>query len=156
MITDLVVGVAHVNEIKVVVTGVYLIALAIRDIRRRSVPRWSLAVGLAGAMVYALMALWQGHMGIVDILLGMLPGLLLLALAWLTRKIGYADGMVLLLLGVLYGYGQAVFVLCISMLLVSALSMILLALRKVRRNTQIPYLPFLAVVFLIQRIVMRL
>lgn len=156
MITDRVVGVAHMNEIKEVVTGVYLVALAVRDMRRRSVPRWSLVLGLAGTMVYALMALWQGNMGIVDILLGMLPGGLLLVLAWFTHKIGYADGMVLLLLGVLYGYGQAVFALGISMLLASILSMILLALRKVRRNTQIPYLPFLTVVFLMQRIAMRM
>ncbi len=73
-----------------------------------------------------------------------LPGLFLLVLAWLTKEsIGYGDGISVILLGGMVGLRNCIWVLCISLLLLSLAGLVLLVIKRVDRKTKIPYLPFL-------------
>lgn len=136
---------------KTVVVFVYLAVLGIRDIRKRSVPLIWL---LAGVIPLAGLGMWkcvQEQWTWLEFFLGSLPGILLLLAAGITRKAGYADGMVLTGLGLYYGYRECALLLCLSLLLLSVVSMLLLSLHRVSRNTRMPYLPFLFIACLLQR-----
>ncbi len=129
---------------KTILVFVYLLVLSIYDVRERKVPLVLLAAGGCAAVLGGICSGLTGAVSWLQLLLGVLPGVFLLAVAWITRKAGYADGIVLLLLGVLEGYQQGVVLLCVSLLLLSCVVMLLLLLRKVGRNTEMPYIPFLA------------
>lgn len=126
--------------------AIWLFAISILDVRSRRVPVWLLAFG---GVIVALTARQCGNVKeCFDLLKGMGPGVLLLAAAFVTRKVGYGDGIVLLLLGMM-SEGKGAMLFGTSLFLISVFSILLLALRKAKRDTRIPYLPFLAVAWLI-------
>lgn len=141
------------EEVKWILVVGYLLWLAVCDMRKLRVSMVSLAAGMIGTMVIVIIECSTGQRGIVEVVLGVLPSIFLLVLAWLTQKVGYADGTVLLMIGMLYGYGVTVFILCMSVMMLALVSGILLILRKAGRNTLIPYIPFLAVTFVLHGIV---
>jgi len=70
-------------------------------------------------------------------------------IAFATKKAGYGDGIVLLLVGMVSGGGKGLWIFCISLFLISIFSVILLLCHKVRRNSEVPYLPFLTVAWIL-------
>ncbi len=121
--------------------AVWLLTVSILDFRSRRVPFWILGAG--GVMVMPeVIRRWGDY---PDILLGMLPGFTLLAVAFATKKAGYGDGIVLLLLGMVLGRRGGLMVFGIALFLAAVCSAFLLVIRKAGRNTKIPFLPFLAV-----------
>ncbi|MBO4981161.1 MAG: hypothetical protein J6C84_04610 [Lachnospiraceae bacterium] len=134
---------------KEIIGLLYVAVLGAMDIREKKVPVWLLILGAMETIMVRLaegfMDGWQKNTG--SILWGMLPGLFLLAMAYLTKKAGYGDGVVLCLLGIRCGYRFCLAIFCMSLLLLSLTCMVLLLLKRVRRNTRIPYLPFLTVVY---------
>lgn len=130
---------------------IYLSVLSFMDIRERKIRVAWLA---AGAIAICGLLLHEGAMVGTDgrelmtrSLLGAIPGTFMLAVARLTGKAGYGDGIVLLLLGAGYGYLYSIVTLCLSLFLLSLCSVVLLMCRRVRRNTQMPYLPFLTAAY---------
>lgn len=132
---------------KVGIVFTYLFVLSICDIKECRVPVLLLAAGSVFAGTVVIYELFTGHISWLQPLLGSLPGVFLLLVAWFSKKAGYADGIVLLCLGILYGYREGLLVLCVSLLLISLASVVLLMLRRVKRHTRIPYIPFLTVGF---------
>lgn len=129
----------------VILTMVWLLGISIMDIRRRSVPVWMLVPG--GVLAVAAFIYQQGVTG--DMMKGMLPGIFLLVTAFVTRKAGLGDGIVMLFLGILSGGGGSLLIFGISLFLAAVVSLVLLGLRKAGKNTRIPFLPFLTVAWLI-------
>lgn len=128
---------------------VWLMIVSVLDIRTRRVPVWLLMAGGVCAAP-ALLASWGSSAGdYADILGGMLPGALLLGIGFGTRKVGYGDGAVALLLGAILGSGRSWMLLGMSMFFISCASLALLALRKAGGKTKIPYLPFLTAAWLL-------
>ncbi len=127
------------------ITGVWLFAVSIMDIRSRKVPVWTLVMG--GVLTSAACICQKN--GYPDIARGMLPGIFLLLTAFVTGKAGYGDGVVLLFLGMTAGAGESFIIFGISLFLAALFSVLLLALRKAGRNTGIPFLPFLTAAWLI-------
>lgn len=118
---------------------IWLLAASIMDIRSRRISIWMLAAG----GVLSILAVICQYSGYWAVLKGMLPGILLLLTAFATRKAGFGDGIALLFLGAAAGGEKAFMLFGLSLFLISLVSLLLLALKKVRRNTQIPFLPFL-------------
>lgn len=135
---------------KVISIALWLGILAFIDIRRRRVPIWLLAVSGMFVTCVSVYGIWQGSMGGTEILWGILPGFMLLLTAVLSKKAGWADGVVLLLLGMMTGFRECVFSFTLSMLAISVISLVLLMMKRVGKNTKMPYLPFLWVGYLIQ------
>lgn len=126
----------------------WLLALSIMDIRSCRVPFWLLAIGGAGIGL-AFMFQHNGQTrDCMEAIKGMIPGCLFLVIAFVTKKAGYGDGLVMLLLGMVLGLGRSMALFGISLFLTSICSLALLAFRKVRRDTKIPYLPFLTAAWL--------
>lgn len=134
------------------ITVIYLAILGIKDWIDRKIPICGLAVGavlLPGMGIYRCV---QGELMWWEMLVGVLPGALLLLVAWLSGKAGYADGIVMTELGLCLGYRESMLLFCFSLLLTAMISILLLFLRKVRKDTKMPYLAFLAIVFLMLRV----
>ena len=124
---------------------IYLLILAVFDLKEKRVPLWGLVIGMlvaGGAVVYGN---WFGQESWIRTLLGIIPGILLLAVSFMTGKAGYADGVVLLIVGMVEDYKVSLFVLCMGLFLASMVSVMMLVLRKANRQTRIPFIPFLAV-----------
>lgn len=89
----------------------------------------------------------------LECIIGLMPGLIFLLFAWLTKKVGYGDGWLLLILGFVLGYYQCVTILMISLLLASITAIILLVFYHVKRNTKLPFIPFLTAAICIKEII---
>ena len=129
----------------------YLVILSVYDCREKQVPGVLLFIGVVVAVISLLIVVIDGQQVWYRIL-GLLPGLFLLLVAFVTKKAGYADGIVLAVTGMVLGYQKTMILFCISLLLISVISVLLLFLHKVNGRTRLPYLPFLTVVYVIQQI----
>lgn len=130
-----------------IIITIYLLVLGIADLKKRRVPIVLLVLGGILLTATGICGCVQGELRWTELAFGMLPGLLMLSVAFVSHNAGYADGIVLLQLGFGIGYSRLLFVFCLSMLLLSMVSLILLLLRKVEKKTKMPYLTFLAFVF---------
>lgn len=135
---------------KFILIALWLVALAWMDIRRKHVPVWLLALGGIFVTIVSFYGLWQGQLEGREQVWSIVPGAVLLAVAVLTKKAGWADGMVLLFLGILTDFRECILSFTLSMLFISMMSLVLLALKRVRKNTTLPYLPFLCAGYLVQ------
>jgi prepilin signal peptidase PulO-like enzyme (type II secretory pathway) len=138
------------------VWGVYLTTLSIWDIRTKTVP---LPLLLAGGIP----ALWQmaegvrstGMNALVAALLGTLPGVLLLFLAWSTGKVGYGDGILMAELGTTLSVTGALAVLCLASLCSALFCIGGLAVKRLTKKSTIPFLPFLAAGYGLSLLILR-
>lgn len=127
------------------ITAGWLFILSAMDINKKSVPVWLLGIG---AVNTAVILLTEGLSGDIDgwlLCRSMFPGAVFLAIAAATDKAGYGDGIVLIMLGLMSGFKVCLLALTAGLFLIAIFSGALLALRKVKRNSRIPFLPFLTV-----------
>ena len=115
-------------------TGCWLLAASTLDIRSRRVPVWMLVLGGAFAGLTVVHRCGFTLVEWVEMVKGCIPGAILLILAAATGKAGAADGIVLSFLGICMG-GKV----CLAVFM----------LRRVGRNTRLPYLPFLSAAWLL-------
>ena len=81
---------------------------------------------------------------------GLVPGVVLLFVAWITKeKIGIGDGLLLLSLGFGYGIESMMLLLAAAFGAAAVKSMVLLVFGRANRKTEIPFLPFLFVGWLV-------
>lgn len=132
-----------------ILTECWLLAASILDIRSRRLPVWMLVLGGAAAVLAAVSRCGFTLAECVEIIKGCVPGVILIFMAAVTGKAGMADGIVLIFLGICAGGKVCLAVFMLSLLLISLFSGILLALRRVGRNTRLPYLPFLSTAWLL-------
>lgn len=128
-----------------IVTLIYLIIGSILDIRSKVLPRRYLLSGAALALGLAGYQGIQSGTGAAWNLLGALPGVLLLALAWITQEqIGSGDGICVMIVGALIGTPLIYLVLMTAFLFSSICAAGLLVTRRGNKNSRMPWLPFLA------------
>ena len=73
-----------------------------------------------------------------------MPGVFFLILSFVTReKVGYGDGWMLLMIGLFAGYEDCFVILMLGLVLESVTALVLLVFRKIRREDEIPFAPFL-------------
>lgn len=135
---------------KLALTVLWLIAMSIFDLFEKRVPVWLLAAGGIPTIVSAMYAYMKGTESLSQILFGMLPGVLLLVVAAVTKKAGWADGIVLLIMGLLTGLWECMACFMVSLIAMSAVSLPLLVLRKLGKNATLPYIPFLCAGYLLR------
>ena len=127
----------------VILTAVCLIVMSISDMVNRKVALWMLAVQAAVATGMLIWGGINGELSIGGICKALIPGIILVAIALSTRKAGWADGVVLLLLGIQTDYEKCMVAVLMALFLMAALSAVLLVFHKVKRDTKLPFLPFL-------------
>lgn len=135
-----------------VIVTMWLLWMSVLDIRSKSVPAWLIGLGGAVALAVSLVesfsgiaeqGTWWNYVG--ALFGGIIPGGCLLMLAFVTKTIGSGDGAVVTLLGMVLGFRKSILVLCIGLFFAALGSTVLLVIGKVKRNTCLPFLPFLTV-----------
>lgn len=123
---------------------------SIHDCRTRKIPCWLLGTGLVLAVCCCLSEVAAGGLGWGDFLSGLIPGAVMLLYSRMTEdKMGTADGLMALPVGLLHQWQLCAAEIFTACLLTFAVAVYLLVSRKGTRSTQIPFAPFFlaAVVF---------
>ncbi len=123
-----------------------LIGSSIYDARQKTIPFWVLGVGSVWAVINSMFLM--GEIGVLPALqtvaVSILPGAALLFLGFLTeKKVGYGDGLLLVIMGVLEGGKAVLFTFCIGLFLQSVLAVVLVIIKKADKQTKIPFAPFM-------------
>ncbi len=121
----------------------FLAVCAVFDGLYKQIPLIVVWLGMLTAVclqIYGAM----GETGILTAAFSLIPGAGFLLLSFFTReKVGYGDGWVLLMIGLFLGVYRCFLVLLAGLLAESAIAIVLLALRKIQRDREIPFSPFL-------------
>lgn len=124
---------------------VYLSIAAATDIKKKT-------VSVRLALVFGALAAAAGFLARTDFpawAAGALPGIFLLAAAWLTHEsVGYGDGCVLLVTGLFTGFSAGAGILMTALLLLCPVSLVLLIWKRDRRRT-LPFVPFLLAAYIV-------
>lgn len=123
-----------------------LIGSSIYDVRQRTIPLWLLGAGSIWAVINCVFLV--GQTGVLPalraVVTGILPGAALLLLGFLTeKKVGYGDGLLLVIMGILEGGKAVLFTFCIGLFLQSVPAVMLVIIKKADKQTKIPFVPFL-------------
>ena len=134
-------------------TVVWLGMLSYSDLRRREVPLWQLIIGMVPLFIgifFSLTMKSDGNLGSFrDIGLCLVPGGLFLLIGLLTGKAGMADGIVLCLVGGIWGKEISFITMTVGLFFSSVCSILLLISHKAKGKTQIPFIPFMAVAWMV-------
>lgn len=119
---------------------------ALFDIKRKEIPVYAAAVGIFTAAALDFLHIFQGSLSFVDMGMALLPGGFFFLISFVTKeKVGYGDGLLLLMSGLFVGLYRCCFCLCISLLSASVFAIILIGMGKAEKNSKIPFAPFLAI-----------
>ena len=123
----------------------YLVICAAQDLKKQTIDiRVSVFAGGAALLLDGA-ALAGGQLELLTSLGGLVPGVLLLALALFSGgAAGVGDGICFLVLGTLLGTWMTWAVLMSALILAAAVGALLMAFRKAGRRTHMPFLAFAA------------
>ncbi|MBR5357343.1 MAG: prepilin peptidase [Lachnospiraceae bacterium] len=117
--------------------------MAVKDIKYKKINGY---ICLVMIMVSFLIRVKIKQDANFTILLDLIPGLLMYVLSKLSpRSIGEGDALVLIFIGSVVGYMKEMEFLIISVFLAGLIALILFVLKKVDRDTKLPFVPFLSV-----------
>ena len=129
------------------VSMIYMAVLSIVDINSRKIPFWGLMTGFAAAFTYRMM---QGREGAVLALAGAGVGFIFLGISKMTGEaFGYADSLLVVILGIYLGFWELCRLLAISFFISAVFSIIMLSVKKMHKKTSCPFIPFLALGYLL-------
>lgn len=130
--------------------SIWLGILAVVDLRWKKVPVWMLAAGGMLVTIVSFIGHENARLAGMGWLWGLMPGALFLLLWAVTKKAGLADGLVLLVMGLTLDFSECIVSFILSLFVMSAVSLFLLAGHRVRKDTKLPYLPFLWMGYVLQ------
>ena len=127
-----------------VVFIIFLITCAVFDIRKKEIPITLILAGFVVSFGINIWQLFEKAVFITDIGFSLIPGLFFLLISYFTKeKIGYGDGLILIISGLVIGFYQCFLGLCISLICSSVFAIFLLVLHKVEKNSGLAFVPFL-------------
>lgn len=126
----------------------FLLLCSVQDVRRRELSIRFLLTAGALSVVWDIADCAEKSAEPAAFMLACMPGLFLL-LVWKASggRAGAGDGAALLVTGLLTGLETAFLTLCGGFVLCALGSGVLLAAGRVRRDTRIPFVPFLLAAF---------
>lgn len=134
------------EKVNLFIAGVYLIVMAAIDRRTKQIPVWPGAVCMAAmVMVHIIDGRdWKYWLP------GILVGIFLYVVSRVSRgRVGAGDALVYAVTGMALGFGRNIELLATSLFLASIAAVLLIIVRRVRRNYAIPFVPFTAAAFVL-------
>lgn len=132
------------NKMMLLGINLYLYWGALQDIKERKIQDSYIKLGGCLGIFLNITDILMGTFSLNDRIAALLPGVLFLILAEITKEqIGFGDGMILGVLGNILKAEEMIFILGSAMMLLMLYSVFLLQIKKVFENCQIPFLPFL-------------
>lgn len=122
---------------------IFLAVCAVFDGLQKQIPLAAVWLGILTAICLRAGGM-MGEINLPEVALSLLPGAVFFLLGFVTReKVGYGDGWVLLMIGLFLDFSRCFFILLAGLLIESVVALVLLALRKIKRDKEIPFCPFL-------------
>ena len=132
------------ENIKILQTLMIVVYMGIStyfDFRWKRIPWWIQGTGVIFLCIYSTM---QGGAPGTELLLSVVPGIVLLGLSFVTKEsIGYGDGVTMMIVGGMIGLRNCVWVICISLVMISVVGIVLMIIKRASGKTRIPYIPFM-------------
>lgn len=129
-----------------VIIFVLLCICSVFDIRKKEIPLIILSAGFFAALGIDIWHIWKESASVAEMAASVLPGVFFLLIGFCTgEKIGYGDGLLLIVMGLFLGFGRCFLVVCISLVFSSAFALVLLVFCKAGRNSRLPLVPFLTI-----------
>ena len=124
-------------------TAAVIIPCAIRDIRTKRITGYICLMGILAALFIREMILREDSR---IIFIDLIPGAVMYVIAFFSKeRIGKGDALSLMFIGAVTGSETVLMSLFVSLTIAAILSAILLALKKVRKDTKLPFIPFLSI-----------
>ncbi len=128
-----------------VAAGALLLAAGVMDLKSRTISRGMIfalfAVCMAGVFVKVFI---DREAGLWETVGGVLIGLCAVGLSMMSREqIGRGDGLVIAAIGLILGFRKCLFAVCMASLIMTLVSVFVLALRIGNRTTRLPFIPAL-------------
>lgn len=124
-------------------TAAVIIPCAIRDIRTKRINGYICLMGVLAALFIREMIIGEES---GTILIDLIPGAVMYLIAFLSKeRIGKGDALSLMFIGAVAGSSTVLMSLFVSLTIAAILSAILLALKKVKKDTKLPFIPFLSI-----------
>lgn len=124
----------------------FLFICTIIDLRKRTLPVWIL---FAGSILILVISLRKYGLDLFPVFKGMIPGIILGAISKATGEaVGYGDVWIVFLIGSYLGIWDTVTVVCSAFFLCSIVAAGCLIWKKFRKDTRIPFVPFLTVAYM--------
>ena len=125
-----------------IIMAAVMIPSVIRDIRTKRINGYICLVGILAALFVRERLLGEGNL---TLMIDLLPGLIVYAIAFLSgERIGKGDALTLMFIGAVTGIETVLLALFVSFSVAAVLSALLLALKKVKKDTKLPFHPFLS------------
>ena len=129
------------QEINKALVLVFLALLSVFDIKTKQIPLWLI---LMFAAIFAGMCFVNGDVSYAALLVRLLPGVFLLAVAFATKQsMGYGDGAAVLIVGLLLDIWTSTALILLALLISAAASLFILLSKKGDRQTKLPFMPFM-------------
>lgn len=120
----------------------YLLLGTYQDMNTKTIKNWYLWLGGVLGLSYKFADILSDNFYLYQWILSLLPGIMLFVCSKIGKEsIGNGDGWIMLVLGTCYPKLQVWSVFYLSMVLVMIMALILFCIK--RKETEIPYLPFL-------------
>lgn len=124
-------------------TAAVIIPCAIRDIRTKRINGYICLMGVLAALFIREMIIGEES---GTILIDLIPGAVMYLIAFFSKeRIGKGDALSLMFIGAVAGSSTVLMSLFVSLTIAAILSAILLALKKVKKDTKLPFIPFLSI-----------
>lgn len=121
----------------------FLAVCAVFDGLQKQIPLAVVWLGMLSAICLRAGGV-MGEVNLLSVALSLVPGAVFFLLGFISReKVGYGDGWVLLMMGLFLDLPRCFLILLTGLMIESAAALILLVFRKVRRDKEIPFCPFL-------------
>lgn len=125
---------------------IFLCTCTVFDIRKKEIPIHLILIGLISSFGVIMWQIFEGTVSVTGVGVSFLPGLFFLLISFFTKeKIGYGDGLILIISGLILGFYQCFLGLCISLICSSVFALLLLVLHKVKRDSKLAFVPFLTI-----------
>lgn len=136
--------------IKLFLAGVFLLICTFTDLKNKQVSVWICILFFILGIGFNILCSMEHQEELKDIWkdtwMGLLPGIILLGFSVTTKEcIGKGDGLVMVAMGILLGVEKTIALFMISLFLSAIVAAFLIGVRRVEKNYEIPFVPFLTV-----------
>ncbi len=127
-----------------------LLMAAVEDMREKKIHRWLLGLMLAVGVMGGGYACIGQSSNVWQFAGGLMIGLCMVGFSLISGgQIGMADGVIIAALGMLGGVRDCVVIIGIASMLMAAVSIVILIIRRGDRHTRLPFVPALLAGFCI-------
>lgn len=135
-----------------IIEGLFLGMCSWHDIRTKKIPLQLLLFGFGLGLINTILQLSSSKRSLWEALLCLLPGTaLFLYSKAVNGKLGMGDGWMILTMGLFLGFEGCIALLAAGCFLTIATALPLLIFKKIKKDTQLPFAPYLLAAFLIMK-----